>query len=200
MSKTFQSTFNGALEVSFRDGRKVLDSENANYSYGSAQNVWSKVFKKIALGDLKTALVFGLGGGSVLDVLRSDFDYTGKITAVEIDPIVVQLAKEEFGIVESKLLKIVCMDAYDYVLKRKGNFDLIVVDISIDYTIPEKILREDFWTSLASRMNTNGTLVFNALNYTNKIAHIKEVLTNSGAQLKVIKKVNGTNTIVFAKF
>ncbi len=200
MPKKFQSKFNGALEVSFRDGRKVLDSENANYSYGSAQSVWNKVFKKISLFDLKTALVFGLGGGSVLDVLRNDFDYKGKITAVEIDPVVIQLAKEEFAIVESAILKIVCMDAYDYVLKRKGKFDLIVVDISIDYTIPEKILTSLFWENLTLRMNGGGTIAFNALNYTNKISHIKEMLTNSGADVKVIKKVNGTNTIVFAKY
>lgn len=200
MLKSFKSKFNGSLEVSFRDGRKVLDSENANYSYGSAQSVWNKVFKKIPLNEVKSALVFGLGGGSVLDVLRNDFNYHGKITAVEIDPVVIALAKNEFEVVESKSLKIVCMDAFDYVSKRRGKFDLIVVDISIDYTIPEKILTAHFWENLVGRMNVGGTIVFNALNYTDKISHIKEILITAGAQYKVIKKVNGTNTIVFAKF
>jgi spermidine synthase len=194
----FKSKFNGSLEVNFLNGRKVLDSENANYSFGAAQGVWNKTLGRIDLSKVKSVLVFGLGGGSVLDILRNDFSYKGKITAVEIDPVVVKLAKEEFGVVESSTLKVICMDGFDYVTTKKSSFDLIIVDISIDYTIPENILTLEFWNPLMKRIKPNGMIAFNALNYSSKILHIKKALTAFGFDHKVYNKVNGTNTVLIA--
>jgi spermidine synthase len=199
MTKKFKSQFNGSLEVSMLNGRKVLDSKNANYSFGAAQGVWNKTLNKVPLEKVKSVLVFGLGGGSVLDILRNDFAYKGKITAVEIDPVVVKLAAEEFGVVETSTLKIECMDAYNYVINKKSKFDLIIVDISIDYTIPENILSSEFWQSLVQRIKPEGTIAFNALNYGSKILHIKKLLVASGFEWKVYNKVNGTNTILIAR-
>ncbi len=42
-------------------------------------------------------------------------------------------------------------------------------------------------------------IAFNALNYGKKIDHIKNILNESGFELKVHNKVNGTNTIHIAE-
>lgn len=198
--KKIESKFNGTLEVGMYKGRKVLDSENANYSFGAAQGVWNETLAQIDLAQVKSVLLFGLGAGSVLDIMRHEFKFKNHITCVEIDPVVIDIAKKEFGVKPSKNLAIECMDAYDYVLSTKEKFDLIIVDISIDYTIPEKILTEKFWKAIVKLGHENGMIAFNALNYGRKITHIREILKGAGYKYKVKHKVNGTNSVVFASF
>jgi spermidine synthase len=97
MTKKFNPNSTVHWKVSMLNGRKVLDSKNANYSFGAAQGVWNKTLNKVPLEKVKSVLVFGLGGGSVLDILRNDFAYEGKITAVEIDPVVVNLPRRNLA-------------------------------------------------------------------------------------------------------
>lgn len=187
------------MEVAFRDGRKVLDSANANYSYGTADDLWKKVLKKIPMHEVQSTLLFGLGGGTILEILAKDLGYEKKITAVEIDPVIIRIAREEFSVKETKRMEIVCMDAYNYVKTTRKKFDLLIVDISIDFEIPEQILSLEFWSRLAARVRASGMIVFNALDNKSALKPILELLSSEGFDQKLYTRINGTNNILIAK-
>lgn len=198
MQKNIQSKYNGMLEVTMQQGRKVLHSENTNYSYGNVQSVWTAALKKISLQNVNSILLLGLGGGSVVDILKHEYNYTGMLTAIEIDPVIVQIAKEEFGITNTENMEIECMDAFDFVEKSTKNFDLVIVDIFIDKVMPNILLSPAFWQNTVKRTATNGTIIFNAFNSAGKLKPIKEELKRLGFQLKIYPKVNGSNTMLVA--
>jgi len=113
--KKILSEHNGLLELTLVNGQKVLDSTNANYSYGSLQRILEKGLGEIDLNKVSSALILGLGGGSVIKSLIDKFSYKGIIQIVEIDKIVIDIAKNEFDIQESDNITISNMDAFEYV-------------------------------------------------------------------------------------
>lgn len=53
------------LEVMMTDGKLVLNSQNANYSYDSLHRIFKSLFHKIELQkySFKNILILGMGGG-----------------------------------------------------------------------------------------------------------------------------------------
>lgn len=158
-----QSQYNGKLELTVVNGKKVMDTENTNYSYGSLQRVLTYSLAQLELAQTKNALILGLGGGSVIQTLRSVRAFEGEITAVEIDPVIIDIAAREFNIRADEQTSIACADAYDFVKLNKRKYDLIIVDLFIDNTIPEKFLTLKFWNRLLNLLNEGGDIIFNTL-------------------------------------
>jgi predicted membrane-bound spermidine synthase len=121
ITKTIASQYSGLLEITWDNGKKHLNSKNANYSYGSLQRILKFGLEKTNLSKVNSILVLGMGGGSVIETLRQDFNYCKQIDAVEIDPIISTLAYTEFGISESEILKIHCIDAFKFISTNKKN-------------------------------------------------------------------------------
>ena len=156
------SRINPHLEVGWIEGRKVLDSKHTNYSYGPLQEVLEYGLKKISFQNIKSVLILGMGAGSVIKSLRNKFNYNHEIVAVELDPIVIQIADEEFDIKSEGNLKIICEDAVGFIAATQQTFDLIIIDVFIDKEVPEKIYLENFWLDIALITNENGKVLFNA--------------------------------------
>tara|TARA_R100000353_G_scaffold176104_1_gene149063 strand:+ start:56377 stop:56961 length:585 start_codon:yes stop_codon:yes gene_type:complete len=189
------------LEVTYIDGKKLLDTQNANYSYGSLQKILEFGISKIDIQNTKNILLLGLGGGSVIKSLREKFKYRKNIVAVEIDPQVIKLAKEEFEITASEKLQIIQDDAFQYIKKTKKEFQLIIVDLFIDTKVPAVFYEEEFCKNLKKLIEVNGYLIFNAgieLGKNSKIT--TRIIKNfgSGMEFTVFKKVNSTNTLLIA--
>ncbi|MBT8393734.1 MAG: spermine synthase, partial [Bacteroidia bacterium] len=104
ITKKVESKYSGTLEITWHNGKKHLNTKNANYSYGSLQKILKFGLQKIDLSNCKDILILGLGGGSVIDTLVKDFEYENHITAIEIDPVIIEIAKEEFNLSENKNL------------------------------------------------------------------------------------------------
>ena len=84
-----KSALSKSIEVTWTNGELVLDSENANYSYGSLQRILRLGLKNIGyekIVPMNHILVLGVAGGSVIKTLVDEIKYKGKITGVEIDP------------------------------------------------------------------------------------------------------------------
>lgn len=122
-----------------------MDSANANYSYGSQQRILNFAFKKIDFSRVSNVLLLGLGGGSVVASLRKDFNYSGKISAVEFDNKIIDIALHEFGMDQDKNLEIVNADALEYVKIGDQMFNLIIVDLYIDNIVPAIFYSISFW-------------------------------------------------------
>ena len=202
ITKKVKSEFNGTLEITWYNGKKHLNTKNANYSYGSLQKILKTGLRKIQLSNCKNILILGFGGGSVIKTLRKDFSYKNSITAVEIDPVVIKIAKEEFNVSKFNNLEIVCDDAFKFAEKNNKQFDLIIVDLFIDTEIPSSIYQITFWENILKACSPKSNILFNAsLDSKNdhEIVNIASFLFKNKFQIEKLDKVNNTNTLLIAK-
>ena len=194
-----QSQFSGNLELTVLNGRKVLDTKHTNYSYGSLQRVLKYSLDQLDLKHVKSALVLGLGGGSVIQTLRDEKNFEGKITAVEIDPVIIDIAANEFDIKANENSTIVCDDAWHFVDHDSDKYDLIIVDLFIDNAIPSKFLETDFWKRVLDHLNVNGDVIFNTLCHPKTdLTQLKEKLTRRKINYEVHRYVENSNKVLIA--
>lgn len=164
--KKFNSEISKSLEVTWNNGELVLDSKNTNYSYGSLQRILRKGLKYIGFERIKgfeNILVLGVAGGSVIKTLVDEVKFSGKITGVEIDPKVVEIANHYFGLNKITNCKIVVDDAFEFVLKTKEKYDLIIVDVFQDTTMPNFLFEDFFINRINFLLNINGFILFNTM-------------------------------------
>ena len=161
-----KSVYSKNLEVTWNNGYLVLDSENTNYSFGSLQRVLKKGLKYIGyerIQNFESILVLGVAGGSVIETLKKEVKFEGKITGVEIDAAVVELATKYFGLGNYNNVSIVIDDAFEYVLKTKEKYDLIIIDIFQDTTMPNFLFEDFFINRINFLLNVNGFILFNTM-------------------------------------
>ena len=201
LTKSFQTQYNGNLQVTWSNGRKVLNSLNANYSYGALQEVMDRGLAHIRAKRNSPVLLLCLGGGSVIPLLRKKYNYSGKITAVEIDPEVIEIALQEFKINEHQPLEIHCADAEAFVKNEKGQFGLIIIDLFLDLEVPLKFFSAEFWKNIAPLLAPQGVILFNAGIDSAHQTQIEALLKNVGFGLifKKIEAVYDSNTLIFAE-
>jgi spermidine synthase len=159
--ETTESILNPFLQVVIRNGRLLLNTYNANYSYGSLQDAFRFVFKKIKIKDknIKDILVLGFGCGSIAALFNGYKNV--EITGVEADEKVLALYEKYF--IEEITSELILVEAFseDYVITITKTYDLIIVDVFIDIEIPSSIKESSFYKPLQNRLNKNGILIFN---------------------------------------
>ncbi len=140
----------GLLELTWEYGRLVVNSANANQSFGSLHRVW-----RAALGDAgiqrkepRAALVLGYGAGSVAHILRSEMGLRTSITGVDDDEQMLQLARNHFPVEAKGDLDLVRSDAFDFVAGHSGTFDLIVIDLFQDLDFAQGVEGRAFLTGI----------------------------------------------------
>jgi spermidine synthase len=161
-----KSTFSKTIEVTWANGELVLDSENTNYSYGSLQRILRKGlmhfgFEKIS--KMEHALVLGVAGGSVIKTLVDEIHFEGQITGVDIDSEIIKIANEYFKLDEIKNLNMVIDDAFEFVLKTKDRYDLIIIDIFQDTTMPNFLFEKFFINRICFLLKSKGLVLFNTM-------------------------------------
>jgi len=155
-----------SLEVTWNNGELVLDSKNTNYSYGSLQRILRKGLKYIGferIRNFESVLVLGVAGGSVIKTLVDEIKFKGKITGVEIDAAVIEIANQYFELDKIKNLEIVIDDAFEFMLKTKSKYDLIIIDIFQDTTMPNFLFEDFFINRINFLLNVNGFILFNTM-------------------------------------
>lgn len=154
------------IEVTWANGELVLDSENTNYSYGSLQRILRYGLRNIGYDkvlEMNHILVLGVAGGSVIKTLVDEIKYNGKITGVEIDTDMIQIANQYFGLNEIKQLEIVIDDAFEFVLKTKDKYDLIIIDIFEDTNMPNFLFEKFFSERICFLLKNHGFILFNTM-------------------------------------
>lgn len=195
-TKRIKSKYNGVLEVTWINGKKILNSENANYSYGALEEVMDFGLARVHVERSAEILILGLGGGNVIELLRKKYRYYGKITAVEIDPVIIEIAVNHFNIKDHKPLELICEDALEYVKGISGNFGLIVTDVFVDREVPLQCYAANFWENISRLLNTSGAVIFNAgINSTGEI-ETNQLLKEMRPQIDFKKVKVGTNILL----
>ncbi len=157
--------------------------------------------QKIDLRCFKNILLLGLGGGSVIKTLRDDFDYQQYITAIDIDPVIINIAQEEFNITKDDKLTILCKDALKFIMQNDKKFDLIIIDLFFNTEIPDSFYSHSFWQHIIKSTRLKGSILFNASLHNSdnkKLASIIKLLNKNNFKIEKLERVNKTNTLIIA--
>jgi spermidine synthase len=163
------------LEVMKSNGKYVLNSHNANYSFGGLHILFDAFFKQIDIKkyDIKNVLLLGMGAGSVISLLKQKYKINCAITAIEKDEVVIELAKKYFEIEKYKPLSIVNDDAFEFVKTTYKKYDLIISDIFIDGNVPAIFATPEYVNNLKRISNEKSCVIYNKM--TELPIHKKEV-------------------------
>ncbi len=166
-----KSEVSGKIEILYTNGRYVLDTAHVNYSFGGLHRVFQVAFSRLRIKkrEIKNALILGFGGGSVASILRDEYKKDIKITGIEKDEVVIELAKKYFNAGSYNGLSLHCEDAYDFVRLCTEKFDLIAMDVFVDIDIPDKFSDDVFLAAVNNCLSDRGILFYNLVIYNEKI-------------------------------
>lgn len=158
--------FSDSLEVVLFEGRYMLNTANATYSFEDRYSSYKTALHTIAtqIPQMKTALVLGLGLGSIPQMLQRNFNFTGHIDCVEIDGKIMQLAEKYYP--STPLFNQLTMhknDALQWMELNTKQFDLIAVDLFIDKNVPLQFQSNAFMILLKKTLQPNGILLFSRM-------------------------------------
>jgi predicted membrane-bound spermidine synthase len=194
------------IEVTWANGELVLDTENTNYSYGSLQRILRYGLRNIGYDNILKMdhiLLLGVAGGSVVKTLVDEIQYKEKITGVEIDPEMIQIANQYFNLNQIKQLEVVIDDAFEFVLKTKDKYNLIIVDIFEDTNMPNFLFEKFFLDRICTLLKEDGFILFNTMildeahNVRNR-KYISEVNTELFTS-KMLPRIEVHNEIIIIK-
>lgn len=144
-------------------------TSNQSCIYKSDPNKMVFTYTKLIFSGLllnpepKSILILGLGGGTLSNTFNQLFP-TAKIDNVEIDPAVVNVAKNYFGFKESQQVRNVEQDGRIFIkraLLKKQQYDWIILDAYNGDYIPEHLMTQEFLQEVKSLLSTNGVLSAN---------------------------------------
>ena len=112
-------------------------------------------------------LLVGLGGGSMVQFLKH-YEPETQVDVVEIDPAIVKIADEYFGVRSEGKVKITVDDAFKYLKATDARYDAIYMDAFLkpsDETdtsgVPLKLKTVQFLKDVQTKLKSGGLMVFN---------------------------------------
>ena len=113
---------------------------------------------------LEEVLFVGGGGFSGPKSFLANYDDIAKIDVVEIDPVVVDVAKEYFFVPEDEpRLEIISEDARVFLTQIDRKYDAIILDAYSGYDIPFHLMTKQFYQILDKKLTEDGIIVSNFL-------------------------------------
>ncbi len=171
------STLNGEIKVIERFGKRTLFVNDAEQSGGTITGMWENSLGSINNHQLaiNNCLILGLGGGTVISLLNKYYPLI-KITAIEFDLAIIDVAEKYFGIKTSASLSIIQADAFLWIREAKKKYDLVIFDLYLGKFNPEKSRELAFLKKLKALLSPNGFILFNA-HYQNDEENYQKLLT-----------------------
>lgn len=103
---------------------------------------------------------FHIGGGSYSVPRAWAARGQGAITVAEIDPVVTELAQQQFWL-QPDLMRILHQDARVILQNDPTRYDVIVGDAFTDIAVPEHLVTQEFLQLVAARLNPGGIYAMN---------------------------------------
>ncbi len=110
--------------------------------------------------NLDKAVMIGMGGGRTSTYLARSIPSLD-VTGVELDPAIVDIAREYFGFKEGPNLKVVERDGRIFMRQTDETYDMIFVDAYRGHYVPFHLLTQEFYELLESKMAPGGVVVQN---------------------------------------
>ena len=112
--------------------------------------------------DARKVLFIGLGAGSSEKRMWRDFPEV-QIQAVELDPVVVDVAYRYFGLPRDPRLRVDVGDGRRFLAGDEQRWDAIVIDAFFADAIPAHLVTQEFLALARSRLAPGGVVVTNAI-------------------------------------
>lgn len=162
--ETRQSHVSGQLEVSFQNGKLVLDTALANYSYGNLHRVFQEVIKQFKFNQArKNTLILGFGAGSIANILNQEKHLNLDIDGVELDHNVLDLYHNYFELSTTNRIELHNIDAIKYLEKCSKVYDYIFIDVFKNLNVPEEILSLHFVKLLKKVSDSHTQIAMNSM-------------------------------------
>ena len=121
-------------------------------------------FAPVVRPSIRKMLFIGVGGGT--GPTRFAHDLPGVvIDAVEVDPVVIDVAKRYFGLEPGPRLRVWADDGRAFLRRSEGGYDVIVIDAysqnRYGATIPAHLTTREFFEECRDKLAPGGVVVFN---------------------------------------
>jgi predicted membrane-bound spermidine synthase len=140
--------------------------QSGSYQDGSKELVFgytSKIADTVATVPNKgRILILGGGAFSLPEYLGNKYP-ASIIDVVEIDPKLPAIAKKYFNYVQPPNVHVFSEDARTYLQKTNSDYDVIVVDVYNDASVPFALTTEEYTTSLKAVLQPNGVVIANLI-------------------------------------
>jgi spermidine synthase len=169
------SKFNGHIQVvQVGDTRKIkVDKIDQSISYTSpscSRLVWGKAVKllKESQPSTQNVMILGLGGGTMAHLLSREIENVN-IISVEIDAVMVDVARKYFDIDNIPNHKVLVTDAMRVVVEpekyniSRQSMDAILVDIYNGEKYPDLGKSGNFIAALKKLVRPGGVIIFNRI-------------------------------------
>jgi spermidine synthase len=112
--------------------------------------------------DAKKMLIIGLGGGSIPKKLQKEFPSL-EMDVVEIDPEVIQIAKNHFHVRDGKNLRLHAQDGRLFLARTANQYDIILIDAYYSDAMPFHLATREFFELAQRKLTPNGIVVANLI-------------------------------------
>lgn len=112
--------------------------------------------------DARRVLFIGLGGGTAPRRYHEDYPQMA-IDVVELDPAVVDVAREYFGVPQDARMRLWAQDGRLYVARAPQRYDIIVLDAYLIDTIPFHLATREFFETARAQLTPGGVLASNVI-------------------------------------
>jgi spermidine synthase len=162
-------------------------------------------YARVALAGLalceepRRILVVGLGGGSLPMFLRKHYPATA-IDVAEIDPGVVDVAKQFFGFREDELTRAHVGDGRQFIENVRQGYDIIFLDAFGARDVPKHLTTQEFLLAVRRVLVTSGVVVSNVWRPSANPLHDSMVRTHQEAfdELFILDVPGDVNNILLA--
>ena len=147
----------------------------------------------------KRILIVGLGGGSIPNFLHKHYPDT-HIDVVDIDPVVVEVAKKYFAFREDKTLRVHVADGRAFIEKCREPYDVIFLDAYGAEDIPYALATREFLQAVRKAVTGKGVVVTNLMSRSSNRLYDSMIRTYIDVfdEVHVVDVRNSGNVILLA--
>lgn len=170
-SQTFESEKNGTIRVSRFFGSTDVTVDGCFQSGRYIDRLFRKILRCIPREHpVKEVLLLGLGGGGAVREVKRRF-CNARVTAVEYDPIMLEIARTMYLKPKDLVsLQVILGDAKEAVVQMEKKFDVVIVDLFFGRTLSPLLSTDEFIQSLTGRLKSDGYLLMNFFRQKDTIA------------------------------
>lgn len=112
--------------------------------------------------DAKRVLVLGLGGGAITKRFWRDYPDVS-VDSVEIDPVVVDVARKYFWLPDDERSRVFVEDARRYVQNTDETYDIVIVDAYYSDSLPSHLTTQEFLREVKAVLAPDGVIAYNVI-------------------------------------
>lgn len=189
------------VEMRFRVGRKTTRQTAVDLSNALRLVIpYSRFMLAAALVEPhpEQVLLIGLGGGGLNRFLRQAYP-EAQLNTVELDPVVLDLAREYMGFLPGEMDRVHVDDGRAFFKNNSGRWNWIFVDAYRDSTVPPHLKTQEFYLLLKEHLAPGGVVAFNLHSGSRLLASDKATLRSVFREVHLFG-VSGTGNIIGLAF